>query len=154
MATYEQESNENLNQRPQPLELEKIPEAVRAVPADRDKISQYRNIRISALTSHLCISNSALLQNPLKGFFPGTVGREVGSAMHFSKKSPGSADVAIWRAHFENIWANSAEPLGRVTAPNFHGVFDVCSRGHLKVWVSGRLHRGLCSGLCCGVLLL
>lgn len=89
-----------------------------------DRISQHRNIRISALASSLCISNTALLQNPLKGFFPGTVGREVGSAVHVSKKSRGNADVAIWRAHFENIWANSAEPLGRVTAPNFHGVFD------------------------------
>lgn len=118
-----------------------------------DRISQHRNIRISAMASCLCISNSALLQNPLKGFFPGTVGLEVGSVLHISKKYPSNADVAIWRVHFENTRANSAEPLGRVTAPKFHGVFDVCSWAS-ECLVLGKLHRGLCSGLCCAVLLL
>lgn len=72
---------------------EKILEAVRAVRAEgEDRISQHRNIRISALASCLCISNSALLQNPLK----------VGSGVHISKKSPGNADVAIWRAPWKS----------------------------------------------------
>lgn len=73
---------------------EKILEAVRAVHAEggEDRISQHRNIGISALASCLCISNSALLQNPLK----------VGSGVHISKKSPGNADVAIWRAPWKS----------------------------------------------------
>lgn len=47
--------------------------------------------------------------------------------MPISKKSSGNVDVAIWRAHIENIWANSAALLERVAAPHFHNISDVYS---------------------------
>lgn len=77
----------------------------------------------------------------------------MGSAVYISKKSPGNADVAIWRAHFENIWANLAEPLGRVTAPNFHGVFDVCSWAS-ECLVLGKVPQGTAQWamLCCFIV--